>query len=246
VLVFEGRKEARFGAGDLMDAGEVAGKSLELTLLHRPPGVAATRVLLAGAGKLEKFDCAELRRVAGAAVRHLKSKSVKTIALALDPEHADGEYAAAAVEGAILGEFEPDRYKTDDDKKPVETFAVAAAGGAANGLRIPVGMRSSGARADGEARHGRAAGGGAGQRGASGAHRDPLPAGAAMMGAMRAIAQLKPAIPLSRVLLCHPARPSWTADRQWPGRGGASDLSGRSTVQGASRHSVRPPSGILL
>jgi leucyl aminopeptidase len=131
VLVFEGRKEARFGAGDLIDAGEVAGKSLELTLLHRPPGVAAARVLLAGAGKVEKFDPAELRRVAGAAVRHLKSKSVKTIALALDPEHADGEYAAAAVEGAILGEFEPDRYKTDDDKKSVEAFAVAAAGGPA-------------------------------------------------------------------------------------------------------------------
>jgi leucyl aminopeptidase len=126
VLVFEGRKETRFGAGDLMDAGEVAGKSLELTLLHRPPGVAAARVLLAGAGKPEKFDCAELRKVAGAAVRHLKSKSVKTIALALDAEHADGEYAAAAVEGAILGEFEPDRYK-----KSVEAFAVAAAGGGA-------------------------------------------------------------------------------------------------------------------
>ena len=117
VPVFEGRKEARFGAGDLADAGEVAGKSLELTLLHHPPGVAATRVLLAGAGKPEKFDCAELRKVAGAAVRHLKSKSVKTIALALDPEHADGEYAAAAVEGAILGEFEPDRYKTDATKR---------------------------------------------------------------------------------------------------------------------------------
>jgi leucyl aminopeptidase len=132
VLVFEGRKEARFGAGDLADAGEVAGKSLELTLLHRPPGVAATRVLLAGAGKLEKFDPAELRRVAGAAVRHLMSKSVKTIALALDAEHADGEYAAAAVEGAILGEFEPDRYKTDDnEKKSVEAFAVVAPGGAA-------------------------------------------------------------------------------------------------------------------
>jgi leucyl aminopeptidase len=131
VLVFEGRKETRFGAGDLMDAGEVAGKSLELTLLHRPPGVAAARVLLAGAGKPEKFDAAELRKVAGAAVRHLKSKSVKSIAFVLDPEHAGGEYAAAAVEGAILGEFEPDRYKTDDDKKSVDAFAVVAPGGAA-------------------------------------------------------------------------------------------------------------------
>src|ERR1017187_8555719 len=128
VPVFEGRKESRFGAGDLIDAGEVAGKSLELTLLHRPAGLAAARVLLAGAGKPEKFNCAELRKVAGAAVRHLKSKSVKTIALALPPEHADGEYAAGAVEGAFLGEFEPDRYKTDDDKKSVEAYAAVAPG----------------------------------------------------------------------------------------------------------------------
>jgi leucyl aminopeptidase len=132
VPVFEGRKEARFGAGDLFDAGEIAGKSLELTLLHHAPGMAATRVLLAGAGKPEKFDSAELRRLAGAAVRHLKSKSVKKIAWALDPDHADGEYACAAVEGAILGEFDPDRYKTDDDKKSVDAFAVVAAGGAAD------------------------------------------------------------------------------------------------------------------
>ena len=67
VPVFEGRKEERFGAGDLADAGEVAGKPLELTLLHHVPGIAATRVLLAGAGKPEKFDSAELRKVAGAA-----------------------------------------------------------------------------------------------------------------------------------------------------------------------------------
>ena len=49
VPVFEGRKETRFGAGDLFDAGETAGKSLELALLHHVPGLAATRILLAGA-----------------------------------------------------------------------------------------------------------------------------------------------------------------------------------------------------
>ena len=79
--------------------------------------MAARRVLLAGAGKREKFDAAELRKLVGAAVRHLKSKSVKRIALALEGALPTREYAAAAVEGAILGEFEPDRYKTGDDKK---------------------------------------------------------------------------------------------------------------------------------
>jgi leucyl aminopeptidase len=129
VPVFEGGKEERFGAGDLLEAGEMAGKPLELLLLHHVGGVAATRVLLAGAGKAEKFDPAEMRKLAGAAVRHLKSKAVKSIAMALDPEHASADFASAAVEGAILGEYEPDRYKTDDgEKKSVDRFTVVAAG----------------------------------------------------------------------------------------------------------------------
>ncbi len=128
VPVFEGKKEERFGAGALFDSGEVAGKPLEMTLLHHPPGIAAERVLLAGAGKPGKFDPAEMRKLAGAALRHLKSKSVKTMALALEAACASPEFAGAAVEGAILGDYEPDRYKTgEDDKKSVDRFVVAAA-----------------------------------------------------------------------------------------------------------------------
>ena len=130
VPVFEGAREERFGAGELIDSGEVTGKYLELTLVHHAPGVAAKRVLLAGAGKAEKFDSAQLRRLSGAAVRLLKSKSVKRIALALHPGQANPGNVSAAVEGAILGDFEPDRYKTDDDKKSVESFTVAVDGGA--------------------------------------------------------------------------------------------------------------------
>jgi len=126
VLVFEGRKETRFGAGELFDAGELTGKVQEFTLLHHPVGVAAARVLMAGAGKPEKFDSAELRRVAGGAVRYLKAKSLKRIALALDPGHSGEDYVSAALEGAILGDYEPDRYKTGDDKKAADSFAVVA------------------------------------------------------------------------------------------------------------------------
>ena len=126
VLVFEGKREGRFGAGELFDAGELTGKVQEFTLLHHPAGVAAARVLLAGAGKPEKFDSAELRRVAGAAVRYLNAKSVKRIALALDPGQSGAEYVSAAFEGAILGDYEPDRYKTSNDKKAADSFAVVA------------------------------------------------------------------------------------------------------------------------
>jgi leucyl aminopeptidase len=129
VPVFEGGKEERFGAQDLAEAGEISGKPLELTVLHHAPGVAAKRVLLAGAGKPEKFTPADLRKLVAAAVRHLKSKSVKSVVLVLDPAHTGGEYASAGVEGAVLGDFEPDRYKTGDDKKQLTSIAVSAGGG---------------------------------------------------------------------------------------------------------------------
>jgi leucyl aminopeptidase len=124
VPVFEGKKETRFSAAALADSGEVTGKSLELTLLHHVPGVAAQRVLLAGVGKPEKFDAAELRKLAGAAVRFLKGKSVKKVAIVLEDTAAAPAFAAAAVEGAILGDFEPDRHKTGNDKKTLESFTV--------------------------------------------------------------------------------------------------------------------------
>jgi leucyl aminopeptidase len=86
VLVFEGRKERSASApANLFDAGEITGKVLEFTLLHRPPGVAATRVLLAGAGKPEKFDSAELRKVAGRGGAAPEGQIGEAIALALDP-----------------------------------------------------------------------------------------------------------------------------------------------------------------
>jgi leucyl aminopeptidase len=130
VPVFEGIREERFGTGELIDAGEVTGKSLELTVLHHPTQAAAKRIVLAGAGKPEKFDAPALRRLSGAAVKLLKSKSVKKIALVLNPDQAGAANVSAAVEGAILAIFEPDRYKTDDDKKAVDSFTVLVEGGA--------------------------------------------------------------------------------------------------------------------
>src|SRR6185312_1906917 len=125
VPVFEGAKETRFGAGDLCDSGEIAGKPLEFTLLHSAPGTAAKRVLLAGAGKAEKFDAAEMRKLAGAAVRFLKPKGIKKIAFGLTGAHAGADFVSATVEGAILGDYEPDRHKTDPDKKSLESVVFA-------------------------------------------------------------------------------------------------------------------------
>ena len=131
VPVFEGEKPGRFAEalGGLCEAGEITGKSMEMTLLHGVPGMRARRLLAAGAGKRERFDAAGQRKLAGAAVRFLKSKAVRTIVFVTEP--ASEEYVAAAVEGAIAGDFEPDRYRSEKEAgKAVERFIVAAGEGA--------------------------------------------------------------------------------------------------------------------
>src|ERR1700676_178657 len=64
----------------LAASGELTGKMFETTLLHYPQSLAAQRLFLIGAGKKEKFGTAELRRLAGAAVRALKSRQIKRLA----------------------------------------------------------------------------------------------------------------------------------------------------------------------
>ncbi len=125
-------KEINGATGGWIDeiyaSGEFAGKSAEIAVLHRPQGFRARRLALIGCGKPDRFSTAELRRAAGAAVRALKAKSVREMALALEAPWAGDDWAAAAVEGALAGEFDPDRYKTgEEEKKRVEVFALAGA-----------------------------------------------------------------------------------------------------------------------
>jgi leucyl aminopeptidase len=105
------------------DSGEISGKAMEMTLLHKVPGFRAVRVLLAGAGKRERFGTAELRNLVGAAVRHLKDRKLKEATLALDPGYSTPEHVAAALEGAILGDFEPEALKTEKSSM-LESFTV--------------------------------------------------------------------------------------------------------------------------
>ena len=64
----------------LAKSGELTGKMLEFTLIHAPAGLKAGRLLLVGAGKREQFSGATLRKISGAALRYLKSRSVKNFA----------------------------------------------------------------------------------------------------------------------------------------------------------------------
>jgi leucyl aminopeptidase len=103
---------------DVIASGEVTGKMFETTLLHRPAGLKAKRLLLLGGGKAKTFSASELRQLAGAAVRTLKAKSIRSFAFAL-PEGgiAAPDAVPAVVEGAFIGSFEPGYYKSDRKDK---------------------------------------------------------------------------------------------------------------------------------
>jgi leucyl aminopeptidase len=109
---------------DLKSSGEFSGKSGELAVRHRPEGLAAKRIALVGAGKKDRFDSAALRKAVGSATRALKEKGVKKLAWWLG-----GGDAEAAVEGAILGGFEPDQHKPSSEAKSLESFTVVGAAG---------------------------------------------------------------------------------------------------------------------
>jgi len=110
----------------LAAGGELTGKSLEFTLIHAPAGLKAARLLLVGAGKREQFNSATVRKIAGAALRYLKGKSVKNFAFAVREGDATVDSAQAFAEGAITANFETDKYKTDKkDRKEIEIASLA-------------------------------------------------------------------------------------------------------------------------
>ena len=114
---------------ELSAAGELTGKAGEALLLHQPPGFKAKRLLLLGAGKPEKFSLHDIRNLTGTAARYLKGRGVSEFTFWFRPLQAGmsaGDAAEAAVEGAALANFDPDRYQTDKkNRKAIESLQLA-------------------------------------------------------------------------------------------------------------------------
>jgi leucyl aminopeptidase len=116
-------------AADVITSGEVTGKMFESTVLHHPAKLKAKRLLLLGGGKANSFSAFELRRLAGAAVRTLKARGLRSFAL-VAPEtglKAD-EAVKSIVEGAIVGNFDSNTYQTDRKDQKIDALTVVARG----------------------------------------------------------------------------------------------------------------------
>src|ERR1700694_3237895 len=115
-------------AADLLASGEVAGKAFETNLLHKPSGLKAKRLLLISGGSAKKFSSYELRRLAGVAVRTLKSRGIRSFAFVAPTGIPAEEAVRAIVEGAHVGNFDPDYYRSDRKDQKIDALTVVASG----------------------------------------------------------------------------------------------------------------------
>ncbi len=121
-------KALQDAAAELISTGEATGKIFETVMLHRPSGLKAKRLLLVGGGKAKTFSAFELRKLAGAAARFLKPKSIRSFAFVL-PELPCGAADAvkSVVEGAFVGDFDPDKYRSDRKDQLIDDLTIAVA-----------------------------------------------------------------------------------------------------------------------
>ncbi len=119
----------------VLASGEYKASANETLLLHAPAGLAAKRLLLVGVGKLAKATVHTVRNAAGTAVRFTKPRGIREIAFAL-PEAgslAADACARAAAEGAFVGDFDPDTYRSDRKDQSLQAFTVCAQAEAGRG-----------------------------------------------------------------------------------------------------------------
>jgi leucyl aminopeptidase len=115
-------------AADLLASGELTGKPFETNLLHKPAGLKAKRLLLVSGGGAKKFSSYDLRRIAGAAVRTLKSRGLRSFAFVAPSGFAADDAVRAVIEGAHVGNFDPDYYRSDRKDQKIDDLTIVASG----------------------------------------------------------------------------------------------------------------------
>jgi leucyl aminopeptidase len=110
--------------GALAASGELTGKSLETVLIHFPQGLSAQRLLLMGAGKPGQFQISDLRKIAGTALRYLKSRGVKNFSFLAHDAQGGAAAAQAVTEGLIAADFESDKYRTEKKDREIQSVSL--------------------------------------------------------------------------------------------------------------------------
>jgi leucyl aminopeptidase len=115
----------------VIESEELKGKEAETVYLHLIANteIKAKRVLLVGVGPRDEYSTAQVSQMAGTAARTLRGKNAKSIAIVPRLEGAAEDIGSVVVEGAIMGMFEPDKYRTSDkEERTIDRLTVVMDG----------------------------------------------------------------------------------------------------------------------
>ena len=103
----------------VIDSEELKGKEAETVFLHLVGNteIKAQRLLLVGVGERSEYGAAQASQMAGTAVRALRGKNVKSIAVVPRLEGNPEEVASSVVQGSFMALFDPDKYRTTDKEE---------------------------------------------------------------------------------------------------------------------------------
>jgi leucyl aminopeptidase len=131
-LLLTSDEAVKTAAASVLASGEFKAGVNETLLLHAPAGLKAKRLLLIGLGKQAKATLSNVRNAAGTAVRFTKPRGIRELAFALpDSETLPAATSArAAAEGALVGDFDSDTYRSDRKDLSLHSFTAIAPAGA--------------------------------------------------------------------------------------------------------------------
>jgi len=110
---------------DAIDSEEFSGKQGETAYFHvSHKGLKARRILLIGCGDQSSYKAAQITQMGGIATRYLRGKSVKTIAIIPRAEGDAEKVAQTSAVGAVMGLFEPDKYRKEKEKREIKSVTV--------------------------------------------------------------------------------------------------------------------------
>lgn len=114
--------------GELIQAGEITGKSSEITLIHTFGKIPAKRIAVLGLGNQDEFSSQTIRQGMGALVRYAGTRNIVNIATiahgagigGMDPEAS----ARSIAEGACLGAYRFSKYKTQGVESTEQSLTI--------------------------------------------------------------------------------------------------------------------------
>jgi leucyl aminopeptidase len=121
-------QELAGAAGAVLSNGDFSGKESETALIYAPDGLASPRLLLVGLGERTSFTLDTLRRASATAAKRARTLKLDDAAFALPVSKGSAARVAAAeavAEGAALGLYRFDRYKTSaESSHELGTFTL--------------------------------------------------------------------------------------------------------------------------